>query len=156
MDEEPKTVDEIFHKMSLLCSKAEQSSPEIIRKMKELGCTDEMTQEIIGRLEKENFLNDQRFVRMYIHEKFSINKWGKIKIHYYLKMKGLKEEIIHAGLEEIDENEYIELLLRTMKEKAAGVRAANKYEKMGQIIRFVQSRGFEPELIHRYLNHVIP
>jgi len=32
------------------------------------------------------------------------------------------------------------------------VKKKNKFEKMGQIIRFTQGRGFEPELIHRYLN----
>ena len=42
-----------------------------------------------------------------------------------------------------------------MKEKAKTLKKKNKYEKMGQIIRFAQSRGFEPELIHRYLNQVI-
>jgi len=41
-----------------------------------------------------------------------------------------------------------------MKQKAKSVKSANRYEKMGQIIRFTQSRGFEPELIHRYMNEV--
>jgi regulatory protein len=47
------------------------------------------------------------------------------------------------------------LLLKTMKEKAKTIRSTDKFEKMGQIIRFTQGRGFEPELIHRYLNMAI-
>ena len=43
----------------------------------------------------------------------------------------------------------------TLKEKARSVKKKNKFEKMGQVIRFAQNRGFEPELIHRYLNDVV-
>jgi regulatory protein len=70
-------------------------------------------------------------------------------------MKGLDEQLITDSLDTIDEEKYRETLLKTMKEKAGTVKKKNKYEKMGQIIRFAQNRGFEPELIHRYLNQVI-
>ena len=70
-------------------------------------------------------------------------------------MKGIPVEIIEAGFEEIDPEEYTNLLVKTMKEKAKSVRKSNKFEKMGQVIRFAQGRGFEPELIHRYLNSAI-
>jgi regulatory protein len=42
-----------------------------------------------------------------------------------------------------------------MKEKARKIKNKNKFEKMGQIIRYTQGRGFEPELIHRYMNEVL-
>jgi regulatory protein len=76
-------------------------------------------------------------------------------MHYYLKQKGLKEETIDNGLNEIENAEYVQLLVRTMREKAKTIKATNKFEKMGQIIRFTQGRGFEPELIHRYINEAI-
>ena len=155
MEEDEKTEDVIYHKMAFLCSKSEQCSPDILKKIKEYGGTDLMVQEIIGRLKKENYLDDLRFVKMYVNEKFKINKWGRIKIHYYLNMKGLKEDIIQAGLNEINEEDYITLLVQTMKDKAGSINKPGKYEKMGQIIRFAQSRGFEPGLIHKYLNQVI-
>jgi regulatory protein len=47
------------------------------------------------------------------------------------------------------------MLVKTMKEKAKTIRVTNKFEKIGQIIRFTQSRGFEPELIHRHMNEVV-
>lgn len=70
-------------------------------------------------------------------------------------MKGLPDKVIEAGLAGIDEGQYIKLLVKTMKDKAKTVKKANKFEKMGQIIRFTQSRGFEPELIHRHIQSVI-
>jgi regulatory protein len=70
-------------------------------------------------------------------------------------MKGLSDEFIQNGLDGIDMEEYRGLLIKTLKEKARTVKNKNRYEKMGQIIRFAQNRGFEPEMIHRYLNEEI-
>lgn len=153
--EEEKLTQEIFQKMAHLCSRSEQCSPDVIKKIRELGGNSFITQLILERLEKENYLNDQRFVTMYVRDKFKINKWGRVKMHYYLKMKGLNEELIQSGFNEINNEEYIELLIKTMKEKARSIRITDKYEKMGQVIRFAQGRGFEPGLIHRYLHQVI-
>ena len=95
-----------------------------------------MAEKIIARLEKENFLNDKRFVSLYINEKFQVYKWGRIKMHYYLKMKGLKEDLIRAGFEEIDEDKYVQLLIKTMKEKARDVTNENKFQSL--IIKLLQ------------------
>jgi regulatory protein len=69
-------------------------------------------------------------------------------------MKGLGEQVTQAALEAIDREAYVALLIKTMKEKAKGLKKVEKFQKMAQIIRFAQGRGFEPELIHRYLNEV--
>lgn len=146
---------EVKIKMAAVCSRSEQCSSDIRKKIIASGLAEEEAEEIIDQLKKENFIDDARYVSFYISEKFRINRWGKIKLHYYLKLKGLDEQLIKDGLDNIDEKNYYEALLKTMKEKAKTVKKQNKYEKMGQIIRFAQNRGFEPELIHRYLNRVI-
>jgi regulatory protein len=153
--EEEKLEQEIYLKMAHLCSRSEHCTPDITKKIRESGAGVEMTESILGRLREEKYLDDQRFVKLYVREKFRVNKWGRIKMHYYLKLKGLKEEIIRSGFDEINEEEYVALLLKTMKEKARSIKKTDKYEKMGQLIRFAQGRGFEPELIHRYLPGIV-
>jgi regulatory protein len=116
---------------------------------------DELVEEIIAKLKTEKFLDDERYVKAYVSDKFRLNKWGKIKIRHYLKAKGLSDGLIETGLKEIDDDQYKKVLIAIIKEKSRKVKTTNKYEKTGQIIRFAQSRGFEPEIIHRYLNEVI-
>ncbi len=70
-------------------------------------------------------------------------------------MKGFPNNIIQPGLDTIDDDKYRELLIKTLKERAKTVKKKNRYEKMGQLIRFAQGRGFEPEIIHRYLDEVM-
>jgi len=76
-------------------------------------------------------------------------------MRHYLRLKGLPDEVIAIGLDEIDKEKYKAVLIKTMKDKAKTIKKKNKFEKMGQIIRFTQNRGFEPELIHRYMNLVL-
>jgi regulatory protein len=116
---------------------------------------DELVDEIISKLKQEKFIDDERYVNSYVSDKFRLNKWGKIKIRHYLKAKGLSDNVIENGLQGINDDQYKKVLIATLKEKAKKVKSDNKYEKSGQIIRFAQSRGFEPEIIHRYLSEVV-
>ena len=147
--------NEAYTKMAQLCSRSEQCSADIRKKMITYDLVDEVVDEIITKLKSERFLDDKRYVNAYISDKFRLNKWGKIKIKHYLKLKGLSDDIIQDGLDEINDEKYKTALIKTMKEKAKAVKNKDKFEKMGQIIRFAQNRGFEPELIHRYMSEVV-
>lgn len=155
MENEEKKAKEIQARMAALCSRSEQCSQDIRKKIIAAGLSSDLAGELIEKLKKENFIDDKRYVHFYIAEKFRINKWGKIKMRYYLRMKGLDDTLIQNGLDEMDDEKYHDVLIQTLKKKAREVKKKNKYEKMGQVIRFAQNRGFEPELIHRYLNDVI-
>lgn len=147
--------NEAYTKMAQLCSRSEQCSIDIRKKIAAYEIVAEAIDEIIAKLKAEKFLDDDRYVKAYISDKFRLNKWGRIKMRYYLKAKGLPDNVIEKGLSEIDEIEYKRALLATMKEKAKKVKGENKFEQAAHIIRFAQSRGFEPEIIHRHLNEVL-
>lgn len=141
--------------MARLCSRSEQCSYDIKQKIMTSGITSEEADEIIGKLHAERYIDDARYIRSYVADKFKFNKWGKVKIRHYMKMKGLSEVLIQEGLAGIDDNKYRQTLIKTLKEKARAVKGKSKFEKMGQVIRFAQNRGFEPELIHRHLHEVL-
>lgn len=147
--------NELYKRMAALCSRSEQCSADIHRKIVAAGVSEEEADEMIDKLVDENFINSERFVKAYVGDKFRLNKWGKVKIRHYLKLKGLPDDLIQTELDNINETRYKQVLLKTMKNKARSVKKKPKYEKMGQIIRFTQNRGFEPELIHRYLSEVV-
>ena len=152
MEQKDQGIKQAYSKMAQLCSRSEQCSADIRKKIMAYEIVEEIVDEIIDKLIEEKFIDDERYVRAYVKDKFKFNKWGKIKIRYYLRAKGLSDDIIERGLETIDEEKYKTLLIKTMKDKAKTIKKKNRFEKMGQIIRYTQSRGFEPELIHRYMN----
>lgn len=155
MENRELIVKEAYSKMAQLCSRSEQCSADIRKKMVAYEIMDELVEEIISKLKTEKYLDDERYVKAYISDKFRLNKWGKIKMRYYLKAKGLSNDLIEKGLNEIKDEQYKKVLIATLKEKARKVKSDNKFERIGQIIRFAQSRGFEPEIIHRYLTEAV-
>ncbi len=152
---EPITSKEAFTKAAHLCSKVEKCSPEIRKKLISWGFDKYEAEAIVDKLKEGNYIDDTRYAQAFFREKFRINKWGKVKIAYYLRQKGVSEKYIQAGMEEIDEEKYVKLLLKTMKDKAKTIKSTNKFDKMGKVIRFTQNRGFEPEYIHRHINSVL-
>ncbi|MFV0593168.1 MAG: regulatory protein RecX [Draconibacterium sp.] len=152
MENHEQNVKQAYSKMAQLCSRSEQCSADIRKKIMAYEIVDEIVDEIIDKLIEEKYLDDERYVKAYVKDKFKFNKWGKTKMRYYLKAKGLSDVIIEHGLDVIDEEKYKDVLVKTMKAKAKTLKKKSRFEKMGQIIRFAQSRGFEPELIHRYMN----
>ncbi len=155
MENREQIVKEAYSKMAQLCSRSEQCSADIRKKILAYEIMDELVEEIITKLKEEKYLDDERYVKAYVSDKFRLNKWGKIKMRFYLKAKGLSDALIEIGINEIKEDQYKKALISTLKEKAKKIKSDNKFDKMGQIIRFAQSRGFEPEIIHRYLSEVV-
>jgi len=43
----------------------------------------------IARLVEQKFIDDARFARYFVKDKLKFNKWGRIKIGYALRQKGL-------------------------------------------------------------------
>jgi len=149
------TTKEAFTKAAVLCSKGEKCSFDIKKKLMEWGLDKYDAEAVVEELKHEKYIDDERYARAYVRDKFRIGKWGRVKIKHFLKQKSFPDELINMGFKEIDEEKYVKLLLRTMRQKARSIKSKNRFDKMGKIIRFAQGRGFEPEYIHRHLNEVV-
>ena len=148
------TLDELLHKAASYCSISEHCISEVKEKLTAWGVSDNDKQKIIDRLISEDFINEKRFCNYFVKDKFRFNKWGKIKISYALKQKGLSNELINSALSTIDDGEYEELLASILKTKLVGLKFEYEYEKQGKLFRFAQSRGFENNVIERALRSI--
>ena len=145
------TLDELLHKAASYCSISEHCSSEVEEKLNAwcIGCDDKS--KIIDKLIAEDFINEKRYCVHFVKDKFRFNKWGKIKISYALKQKGLADELINAALTTIDDGEYEEMLASILKTKLKGLKYEFEYEKQGKLFNFAQSRGFESSVINRII-----
>jgi regulatory protein len=145
------TLEELLHKAASYCSISEHCISEVEEKLTAWGVSLTDKHKIIDRLISEDFINEKRFCTYFVKDKFRFNKWGKIKISFALKQKGLSNELVNNALASIDEGEYEELLASILKTKLAGLKYEFEYEKQGKLYRFAQSRGFENNVIDRVL-----
>ena len=115
--------------------------------MREFVLIPEAKDEIIMYLVRENYLNEERFTRSYIRGKFYIKHWGRNKIRQHLKQKGITEKLINKCMDEIDENDYEDEILKQWEAYRSKLKGLQNYQKDIKTTRYLMSRGFEYDQI---------
>ena len=106
-------------------------------------------EELISRLIEENYLNEERFARQYAGGKFRMKHWGKIKITYELKKKGISPYNIKKGLSEIDPEQYDAAFQKLSEEKLDSLKnEKNIFVKKRKLQDYLLQKGFERDLIN--------
>ncbi len=138
-------------KLAAYCSKAERAEYDVRRIAATWQLDADMTDRIITRLKKENFLNEERFCRSFIHDKVNFNKWGTTKIRFELRKKNVSETAIDYCLSGLGNERFEQALLNLLSTKIKTVRAATDYERSAKLVRFALGRGYPLELIKKTL-----
>jgi len=133
------------------CSYQERTHLEVRSKLFEYGLTSDDADVLLTQLISEGYLNEERFAKTFAGGKFRIKGWGRLRIIHELEAKGLTKNCIQLGLNEIDQTEYEEALEKLLKKKSAAVHDDDDYIRRDKIARFAIQRGFEPELVWRWI-----
>ncbi len=141
----------IFEKAKHYCAYQERCVFELKNKLHEWNVRPEVADKIILSLEAENYLDEERFARVFAGGKFRMKKWGKNKIIAELRIRKLPELIIQIGLDEINEFEYLKTLKKIIEKKKAEYSEPDSFVNRNKIYNFVVSRGYEKHLIFKYL-----
>jgi len=137
-----------------ICSRREMCISDIETKLELWGVTNTDASKIINTLLKENFINEERYAKAFVSDKFNYNKWGKIKIASHLKAKRISAATISLALEEIDNSQYISAIEAILKSHKKTIKAKNDYELKAKLLRFGLSRGFESYLLYELLGDI--
>lgn len=146
------TPEEAFQKAAACCAASEQCVADIRKKLERWGLDATRRQAVIVRLEEEKFVNEARYARSFVRDKFRYNGWGRIKIAQALRQKGIPAAYIEEAMGEIEDEEYARILQKLLQAKARGLKVGTDYERNGKLVRFAASRGFEMPLIMRMLH----
>ena len=135
------------------CAYQERSQQEVRDKLYEWNMFANEVEDIISTLIIENFLNEERFAFAYVSGKFNIKKWGKIKIRQRLRFKRVPEKIIIKALNSIDDENYMATLQEIYEKKQRVEGEKNKLKRRFKILKYLQSKGFENDLIFLLLKN---
>lgn len=106
----------------------------------------EIIDTVIPILNEKKYLNDKDYARRYLNDAMNIKKYGKIKIVYMLRSKGIKNDIIEKIMRDYDyELEYLnaeDLLSKKLDAEEKDPKKINSAKK------YLQGRGFEFEIIN--------
>lgn len=140
-------------KAEAYCAYQERAQQEVRDKLYSYGLHTEDVESIIAELIVDNFLNEERFAEAYALGKFRVKGWGKIKIKQALKLKNVPEKIIKSALGKISPEEYEEKLDEIISKKLKMDGEPKNIAQKSKLIRYIQSKGFESDLIFCKTSH---
>lgn len=144
-----------YQKAAFVCSKGEKSSNKIWKKLQDWGLSENEADVVLELLLAEKYIDDERYARIYVRDKFRFNKWGRIKIAYQLRADRISSRIVDEALDEIDDSAYKETLMDLLRAKSPKIKAENEYDKKAKLARFAQGRGFENDLIFKSIDVIL-
>ncbi|MCL2728215.1 MAG: RecX family transcriptional regulator [Bacteroidales bacterium] len=125
-----------------LCSRREYCGQEMRVKLMAKGLDRGQIEGLIAALRERNFINEERYVRAFVHDKSKLQGWGVEKIRYALRAKLIPDAVIGEGLGGIDAEEQRERLRRLLGVKKKSVKGASEADVRVKLIRFGLTRGF--------------
>ena len=140
----PLSPAEALNKAAAYCTLCERCINEVSKKLTAWGILPAEHKKIIERLQSEGFIDEGRYCRAFVNDKLRFNHWGRIKITAALRDKRLPQELIKEAIEQIDEEEYTQVLRDVIAIKHKELKGKEDYATQQKLIRFAASRGFEP------------
>lgn len=144
--------EEALQKLRHYCAYQDRSHREVKEKLYSYGLNKQDVEEAISLLIEDDYLNEERFAQSFARGHFRSKQWGRVKISYELKMKGVSAYCIQKGLKEIDEEEYEKTLRELIIKKAESLPKTEKsFVIRRKIAAFLMQKGFEAPLVQRLL-----
>ena len=132
---------EALDKAQAYCARAEHCAADVRRKLYEWGVPADFFDFIEQNLYANDFLNDERFCRAYVHDKVEYQSWGSLKIQAGLRALQLPEKYIREALDNIDEKSYYTNLRALIHQRRA--------DSEDKRLRFLLQRGFTYDQIKK-------
>ncbi|MDF0693359.1 regulatory protein RecX [Aquirufa ecclesiirivi] len=145
---------EVLQKLARYCAYQERCVWEIQVKMGSFAILPEDQATYLDWLEDNNYLNQERFAKLFVRSKFNQKSWGRNKIKFELKRLQVKDPLIQKALEELKELPYDARLESMLIEKFNQVKDPNEWSKKQKCYQYALRKGFEPDLISLYIQQI--
>lgn len=137
------------------CHYQERCHSEVRYKLVELGARGEELESLLAQLVQDNLLNELRFAESYVRGKFRMNHWGRKKIVQALKQKQVSEYCIKKGLQQIDEQEYQQVVEKLITRKWGEFKKEHlQAVRKQKVLRYMLQKGFEYDLIEEAIKTI--
>ncbi len=142
-------------KLYTYCAYQERSHLEVRRKLDALGVYGAPADQIIADLITDGYLNEERFARAFAGGKFRIKGWGRVKIQRELEANGVTRNCIKIGMQEIDDHEYANSLLKLLRKKAATLDHTDFLVRKDKLARYAIGKGYESDLVWKTVEEIL-
>lgn len=134
----------LLEKAKNYCAYSERSIHDVKNKLLQWNASEKTIELIIRQLEENDFINEERYAVSFAYGKLRNNKWGRTKIFHALSQKNIPEIYIQMGLNELDEEEYLNTLKSVITTKT--VSGKDEFSRQNKLVRYAVQKGFRADL----------
>lgn len=135
-----------MNRAAALCAGSEQAPADIRDKLAKWGLTAVEARQVLDQLISQGFIDEARYARAFVNDRFNFNGWGRVKIAHQLRLKGISGELIDEAVNAIDEENYRQRLIELLTAKWRTVKGREPRAAWAAMMRFAVSRGFEADI----------
>lgn len=107
--------------------------------------------EYLNWLRENNYLNEARFVEIFVRSKFNQKSWGRTKINYELRKRGISASLLASAWDGIDNADYIEKARAILQKKKEEIKTGTSPQRYQKCYNFGLSKGYESSLVRELL-----
>ena len=126
---------------------------ELVIYLKKKNYSDNDIDNTINRLLKEGIINDERYAKAYINDKFNLSSSGPNKIKNELLKNGIDESIINNYLDEINREDIDLKLDRLIDKKIKVTKNCSGNVLKYKIMNYFINEGYDKNDVERILNN---
>ena len=142
---------EILQKLARYCAYQERCVQELEQKMKTFEVLPSEFAEYVDWLSENNYLNEARFVEIFVRSKFNQKGWGRTKINYELRKRGISASLLAGAWDGIDDQDYIEKARTLLQKKRDEIKTGTTPQRYQKCYNFGLSKGYESALVRELL-----
>ena len=147
--------DQALNKAAALCSHSERCPNDIYEKVISWGMSEPDAARLVGYLTREGYLDEGRYARAFVSDKFRFDHWGRLKISYALRAKGIDDALIREAMDEkIAPDEYQQACADLLSSKLRTFDQPLSPNDRARLFRFAAQRGFESYVIAKVLGEI--
>ena len=143
----------ILEKMRSYCMYQDRCIQEVKKKLTRLQAAPKTKSKIINHLIDDDYLNEVRFTKSFIQGKLRIKKWGRIKLNYELRKRGVTKFIIDQEINKISKEDYCHYFNEFSNNKIKTLKGS-KDQKKRSFVNYFTYRGWEINLIYEKLYEI--
>ena len=150
--EEAETFRQAYLKAVKLLVTREHSRMEIESKLAKRDVSSEVIDSVIEQLQREGYQCDVRFATALCEQRLR-KGFGPLSIQAKLQERGIDRAIISEVIDELD-TDWVAQAVEALRSRFAPAELAdNSQRQRGRVARFLQSRGFSPNVARRALDN---
>lgn len=146
--------EQAWQKIKHYCAYQERSHSEVKNKLYGFGLYKGEVEELLSKAIEEDYLNEERFAEMFAGGKFRMKHWGKVKIVYELRQKGVSSYNLNRALKAIPDEDYRKTLQKLAEEKWKSLKGEHPLSRQAKVISYLQQKGYEFPLIQQTLQGI--